>query len=111
MMRLTISDATDCLRFRNMPRRYHLNSNPHSVPQLHCFGAVTYLKHGHEIPFAMAKTQVAPVKKLTLLELMAALIGSRLLFFKHNAIESQYETMEVHLWPNRFVLDQQRQGT
>ena len=54
----------------------------------------------HEISFVMAKTRVAPIKKLTLpqLELMAALVGSRLLSFIHNAIKSQYDTKEVHLW-------------
>ena len=85
------------------PRRYHMNSNP----QLNCFvyssikacGAVTYLNHGHEISFVMAKTRVAPIKKSTLpqLELMAAEIGSRLLnSFIHNVIKSQYDTIEVH---------------
>ena len=97
-----------------IPRQYHLDSNSHSVPQLHCFvdssikayRAVTYLKHGHEISFFMAKTRLAPIIKLTLpqLELMGALVGSRLLSFVHNAIKSQYDMLEVYLWSNSQIV-------
>jgi hypothetical protein len=101
-----VNDLQTALLTTTIPRRYHSNSQSDSVPQLHCFvdasikvyGAVTYLKHGHEISFVMAKTRVAPLKKLTLpqLELMAALIGSRLLAHIHNAIQDHYDTLEVY---------------
>ena len=94
------------------PRRYHMNSNPqlHWFPvysSMKTYGAVTYLKHGvHEISFVMAKTRVAPIKKSTLpqLELMAAQIGSKLFSFIHNAIKSQYDTIEVHLWSDSQIV-------
>jgi hypothetical protein len=103
-----VDNLQAALMTTTIPRRYHLNSNSKTVAQLHCFvdssieayGAVTYLKHGHEISFVMAKTRVAPITKLTLpqLELMAALIGTRLLSFIHNAMNSRYDTLEVYLW-------------
>ena len=89
-------------------RRPCLNSNSEDGTQLHCFvdssikayGAITYLKRGPEISFVMAKTRVAPIKQLTLpkLELMAALIGARLLSFIHNAMMDLYPMPEVYLW-------------
>ena len=103
-----VNDLQEAFMTTNIPRRYHLNSNSEDVPQLHCFvdssikayRAITYLKRGPEISFVMAKTRVAPIKQLTLpkLELMAALIGSRLLFFIHNAMMDLYPTLEVYLW-------------
>ena len=52
-----VDDLQVALMTATNPRRYHLNSNSQSVPQLHCFadssikvyGAVANLKHGHEI--------------------------------------------------------------
>ena len=109
-----VDDLQAALMTTTIPRRYHLNSNSKTVAQLHCFvdssikayGAVTYLKHGHEISFVMAKTRVAPIKKLTLpqLELMAALIGTRLLSFIHNAMNSRYDTLEVYLWSDSQIV-------
>ena len=54
-------DLQAALMTTTIPRRYHLDSNCYSVPQLHCFvdssikayGAVTYIKHGLQISFVM----------------------------------------------------------
>ncbi len=109
-----VDDLQVALMTATISRRYHPNSNSQSVPQLHCFvdssikayGAVTYLKHGHEISFVMAKTRVAPIKQLTLpqLELMAALIGARLLSFIHNAVKDRYDTLELYLWSDSQIV-------
>ena len=54
----------------------------------------------------MAKTRVAPIKQLTLpkLELMAALIGARLLSFIHNTMMDLYPTLEVYLWSDSQIV-------
>lgn len=54
----------------------------------------------------MAKTRVAPIKQLTLpkLELMAALIGARLLSFIHSAMTDLYPTLEVYLWSDSQIV-------
>ena len=109
-----VNDLQEAFMTTNIPRRYHLNSNSEDVPQLHCFvdssikayGAITYLKREPEISFVMAKTRVAPIKQLTLpkLELMAALIGSRLLSFIQNAMMDLYATLEVYLWSDSQIV-------
>ena len=109
-----VNDLQEAFMTPNIPQRYHLNSNSEDVPQLHCFvdscikayGAITYLKRGPEISFVMAKTRVAPIKQLTLpkLELMAALIGARLLSFIHNAMMDLYATLEVYLWSDSQIV-------
>ena len=63
---------------------------------LHCFadaslkayGAVVFLIQGNEVSFVMAKSHVAPLKQLTLprLELMAALVTTRLAWFVMDTI-------------------------
>ena len=67
-----------------------------SSPVVHCFadasqyayGAVVYFTQDNEVSFVAAKTRVAPLKELTIprLELMAALVASRLTNFAINAI-------------------------
>jgi hypothetical protein len=54
----------------------------------------------------MAKTRVAPIKTLTLpqLELMGAVIGTRLAAFVHNAIKGRYESLQVHLWSDSQIV-------
>lgn len=66
------------------------NINPSSI-QLHVFadastkayGAVSYLSNGTEVSIVIAKSRVAPLKKLKLpqLELVTALTGTRLANF------------------------------
>ena len=65
-------------------------------PAVHCFadasqyayGAVVYFTQDNEVSLVAAKTRVAPLKELTIprLELMAALVASRLTNFVINAI-------------------------
>ena len=67
-----------------------------TCPVVHCFvdasehayGAVVFLTQGNEVSFVAAKTRVAPLKTLTIprLELMAALVGTRLTHFVIEAI-------------------------
>ncbi len=54
----------------------------------------------------MAKTRVAPIKRLALpqLELIAALISARLLSFIHNAIKDRYDTLELYLWSDSQIV-------
>ncbi|CAG2229330.1 unnamed protein product [Mytilus edulis] len=68
------------------------------------YGAVAYmyLSKGHSAALVMAKTRVAPVKKLTLpqLELMAAVIGARLT--QH--LKSTLECTDVTLWSDSQIV-------
>ena len=67
-----------------------------TCPVVHCFvdaskhayGAVVFLTQGNEVSFVAAKTRVAPLKTLTIprLELMAALVGTRVTHFVNEAI-------------------------
>ena len=57
-------------------------------PSLKAYGAVVFLTQGDEVSFIVAKSHVAPLKELTLprLELMAALVATRLTHFVVKAI-------------------------
>ena len=58
---------------------------------LKAYGAVVFLTQGNEVSFIIAKSRVAPLKQLTLprLELMAALVATRLTRFVMNTIPLQ----------------------
>jgi hypothetical protein len=85
-----------------------------SSTQLHIFadasikayGAVAYLHHGIEISMVVAKSRVAPLKKLTLpqLELMAALIGARLAKFVQRTLTQRYDSLTVKLWTDSEIV-------
>ena len=61
----------------------------------------------------MAKSRVAPLKQLTLpqLELVAAVIGTRLANFLSRTLSSRYAKLNVKLWSDSEIvatLDQQQ---
>ncbi|XP_070547922.1 uncharacterized protein [Ptychodera flava] len=64
------------------------------------FGTLVYLGYKGQTALIMAKTRVAPTKELTLpqLELMAALIGSKLLRFTYDALKDKVNITRRFLW-------------
>jgi len=62
------------------------------------YGVVAFLASGSEVAFVMAKNRVAPLKSLTLpkLELMAAVIASRVAKFASDAL--QLQKVPMHYW-------------
>ncbi|CAG2216955.1 unnamed protein product [Mytilus edulis] len=93
-----------------LPRQYFTgNTNSRSLhvfvdASMKAYGAVAYmyLSKGHSAALVMAKTRVAPVKKLTLpqLEIMAAVIGVRLT--QH--LKSTLECTDVTLWSDSQIV-------
>ena len=99
-----------------IPRCYfdhNRNDNDH-LPQLHVFadastkayGAVVYIRQGNHTSFVIAKTRVAPIKQLTLpkLELMAALVATRLAKFVITSFNGHYDGMLVYLWSDSQIV-------
>ncbi len=66
------------------------------------YGATAYICRGNQSTLIMAKSRVAPLKKLTLprLELMAAVIGSRLC--KH--LQQNTSISQIHLWSDSQIV-------
>ena len=62
---------------------------------LNAYGVVVYILQGNQILFVVAKTRVAPLRKLTLpkLELMAALVATRLTKFVANSLDGLYHNI------------------
>jgi len=69
---------------------------------IHSYGAVAYLCNGNQSTLVMAKNRVAPLKKLTLprLELMAAVVGSRLA----THLEKSMTVRNVHFWSDSQIV-------
>lgn len=96
--------------------RYYFHSNQHTFDSnkptlsLHVFvdasvsayGAVTYISNGKQSSLVIAKSRVAPVKKLTMprLELMSAVLGSRLT--KH--VEEAIEVSQTYFWTDSQIV-------
>ena len=84
---------------------FKTNFNPSNIT-LHVFadastrayGAVAFFTSDSDINFVMAKNRVAPLKRLTLpkLELMAAVIASRIAKFIIDALKLQNRS--IHFW-------------
>jgi hypothetical protein len=66
------------------------------------YGAKAYICRDNQSTLKMAKTRVAPLKRLTLprLELMAAVIGSRLC--KH--LQQNTDINQIHLWSDSQIV-------
>ena len=99
-----------------IPRCYfdHNRNDNNRLPQLHVFadastkayGAVVYIQQGNHISFVIAKTRVAPIKQLTLpkLELMAALVATRLAKFVITSFNGHFDDMLVNLWSDSQIV-------
>ena len=66
----------------------------------HAYGAVAYLRQDNRVLIMIPRSRVAPVKPTTLprLELMAAVIASRLAKFVIHALPSTLTVITTHLW-------------
>ena len=99
-----------------IPRCYfdHNRNDNNRLPQLHVFadastkayGAVVYIQQGNHISFVIAKSRVAPIKQLTLpkLELMAALVATRLAKFVITSFNGHFDDMLVNLWSDSQIV-------
>jgi ribonuclease HI len=67
------------------------------------YGAVAYLTNGNQSSPIMAKSRVAPLKELTLpqLELMAAVVGTRLANFLFCTL---FPNLRVKLWSDSEIV-------
>jgi len=93
--------------------RHYLNSDA-VFRQLHVFvdaskngyGAVTYLCLDRQSSLVLSKTQVAPIKELTLpkLELMAAVIGTRLLKFLLDSLSPLWTEIPIYMWSDSQIV-------
>ena len=70
------------------------------------YGVVVYICKGNITSFVIAKTRVAPIKQLTLpqLELMAALVATRLGKFVTDSLGNLYNNISVHLWSDSQIV-------
>ena len=99
-----------------IPRCYfdHNRKDNNHLPQLHVFadastkayGAVVYIRQGNHTSFVIAKTRVAPIKQLTLpkLELLAALVATRLAKFVITSFNGHHDGMLVYLWSDSQIV-------
>ena len=91
-----------------IPRKFFENQDSDTPYELHVFGdasgksygACAYLRHGHETCLVMAKTRVVPTKPTTLprLELLAALVASRLLSYLYRSLKPYINIERSILW-------------
>ena len=72
------------------------------------YGAIVYLNSGNHISLVMSKSRVAPVKSVTLpkLELMAAVMGTRLAKFIQSSLtpHSHDSPIRIHLWTDSQIV-------
>ena len=110
------NDLQDVAAAATVPRRYFDTMDTNARYELHVFcdasssayGAVVYLRNikDNKATIVMSKAKVAPVKTLTIprLELMAALVGSRLLKFVHNGLKDTVNIQKCILWTDSQIV-------
>ena len=92
----------------------HIYNGKGQLPQLYvladastkAYGAVVYIQQGSETAFVIAKTRVAPLKQLTLprLELMAALVATRLAKFVVKSFNEHFDGISIQFWSDSEIV-------
>ena len=99
-----LQEATNvCMQRRYLSQNHALNSTSYvhvfvdASPK--AYGAVAYLTNENQSSLIMAKSRVAPLKKITLiqLEIMAAVIGTREANFLSHSLSSKYANLTIKL--------------
>ena len=107
------------MAIHSRPYFYHQSGIPNHIyvfadASIKAYGTVAYLHRRFEISLAMLKSQVAPLKSLTLprLQLMAAVSASRVAKFVQISLSPSNTPIPVHLWTNsQIVLHWVRNGS
>ena len=98
-----------------VPRPYLISSSKRdstcnmyvfSGASTNAYGAVVYLCHQEQICLVMSKSRVAPTKTVTLpkLELMAAVMASRLANFVKSSLHNDDLSNNTHLWTDSQIV-------
>ena len=95
---ITISHPRLCLNSGTQATTTQLHVFADASP--HAYGAVAYLRQDGQVRIMIAISRVAPVKPTTLprLELMVAVIATRLAKFVIHALPSTVTDITTHLW-------------
>jgi len=70
------------------------------------YGAIVYLNSSSQVCLAMSKSQVAPLKAISLprLELMAAVTATRLVEFVCSSIPQDQQPVRVYFWIDSLIV-------
>ncbi|XP_013413205.1 uncharacterized protein LOC106175645 [Lingula anatina] len=108
------ADLEQCSLLK-VTRQYFSNTKESQQPmELHCFvdasekayGCAVYLRNGEQTTLVMSKSRVAPVKTITILrlELMAAVLGTRLTSFVHDQLKENIHIAKCVLWTDSQIV-------